>query len=62
MKKNKIEIPRTWNPEIAKEFKTSLQTVRLALLYVTNSPLANKIRERALQRLKDESTKPAEIQ
>jgi len=36
------------------EFKTSRQSVRLSLCYVNNSPLAKRIRRRALAMLENE--------
>mgnify|MGYP006981784803 CR=1 FL=1 len=61
MKKTKIEVPGSWTPELAEEFETTTQTVRMALQYTFNSEKAKKIRARAIERLEKESQKPVEL-
>lgn len=58
MKKDRIEIPHSWSPKLAEEFKTSQTTIRMALQYVNNSAKAIEIRKRALDLLSLESQKP----
>lgn len=55
-----IEIPSHWKTQIAKDLKTTTQTVRMSLAYVNNSDLAVSIRQKALMKLNGEFLKHKE--
>lgn len=61
MKIPKIQVSGSWIKKIADELDTSENTVRMSLKYYMNSELGKKIRERALEMLKEESKKPIEL-
>jgi len=58
-KRSEIFVHPIHRKEIAKEFDTTLQTVRMALKYVNNSSLGKRIRTRAIELLRLEAKKAA---
>jgi len=55
----KIELSVKHRRELAVEFDTTLQTIRMSLQYVFNSPQAHAIRKRAKEMLLREAEKIA---
>jgi hypothetical protein len=61
MKKNRIEISAMHKDLLSKEFKVSRPTVQMSLDYYNNSETAVKIRERAIELLKEQLTEAEKL-
>lgn len=58
----RIELSEKHKIDLKEKHQVSLQTVRNALKYFSNSEKAQEIRKDALELLKEESSKPIEIE
>lgn len=57
MKKNRIEISSKHKNDLAEEFGTTGQHIRMCLQYVFNSEVAKQVRARAKKLLENEAKK-----